>query len=189
MRRRCMYLVVCMAVLFALFGCAKNQKEQIALEPLEEGSEYAGEDETEMQTWIYVHVCGAVKSPGVYALAQESRVYEAIQMAGGFTEEAAVTQINQAELVQDEGYIYVPTLHEVESGYVSEVQAGDSQKVNLNRATKEQLMTIPGIGEAKANQIVAYRQEHGTFKSIEDVMNISGIKEGLFEKIKDYITV
>ncbi len=189
MRRSCMYFVIFLVFVFGISGCAKDQKEQIALEPLEEEPEYAVEEESVTQTWIYVHVCGAVKSPGVFALAQNSRVYEAIQMAGGFTEDAAVTQINQAELVEDEGYIYVPTIHEVESGYVSEVQTGNAGKVDLNRATKDQLMTLPGVGEAKASQIIAYREEHGKFQRIEDVMNISGIKEGLFEKIKDYITV
>ena len=87
--------------------------------------------------------------------------------------------MNQAQVLKDEAKLYIPTEQETE----------DSGKINLNMATKEELMTIPGVGEAKANQIISYREKNGSFSCIEDIMSISGIKEGLFEKIREYITV
>ncbi len=210
MRRRWMVLrmILCMVVvlIFSTTACGKNQKKQVLLETIETGDmdEKSAEetegtgadsgtgDKKEGQDQIYVCVCGAVTHAGVYAMPKGSRIYEAIQMAGGFAKEAAVDQINQAEVLEDEDYIYVPTKAEVASGAVADTQAGSGTKsnlVDLNRAGKEELMTIPGIGEAKASQIIGYREEHGKFNKIEDIMNISGIKEGLFEKIKDYIKV
>ena len=121
---------------------------------------------------------------GVYELSSESRVYEAIQKAGGFAEDAAITAINQAKVLEDEERIYVPT---IEEATLEQIQ--NDGKVNLNTATKEELMTLPGVGESKAKLIIQYREEQGTFQTIEDVMNISGIKEGLFDKIKEYIKV
>ena len=111
-------------------------------------------------------------------------MYEVVQKAGGFTEEAATTYVNQAEIVRDEERIYIPTQNEA-----LELQVLDDGKVNLNTATKEELMTIPGVGESKADSIVQYREEIGKFQTIEDIMNVSGIKEGLFQKIKDYIKI
>lgn len=159
--------------------------------------------ETEMQ--LYVHVCGAVQVPGVYSLREGARVYEAIALAGGFAGEADTQWLNQAELLQDGQKLYVFTKDETvklkqqgmseadlqmgsskESG--STVQTDDG-KVNLNTADKETLMTLPGIGEAKAEAVIQYRTEHGAFRSIEEIQNISGIKEAVFSKIKDRITV
>lgn len=105
-------------------------------------------------------------------------------MAGGFSEEAAVSRINQAEVLKDETRLYIPTMNEI-----VEEQSKEDGKVNLNTATKEELMTLPGVGQSKAALIIQYREEHGKFQTIEDIMNISGIKEGLFGKIKDYIKV
>lgn len=159
--------------------------------------------ETEKQ--LYIYVCGAVQTPGVYSLREGSRVYEAIELAGGFSGEADTQWLNQAELLQDGQKLYVFTKSEtaemehqgmsaadrqtgssVESGIT--VQADDG-KVNLNTADKETLMTLPGIGEAKAEAVIQYRTEHGAFQSIEEIQNISGIKEAVFSKIKDRITV
>ena len=142
------------------------------------------QEEGRTENSIFVYVCGAVMNEGVYELPAGSRVYEAIQKAGGFAEDAAVTHINQAEVLEDETQLYVPTMEEI----TNEETKGDG-KVNLNLASKEELMTLPGVGEAKADLIIQYREEHGRFQNIEDVMNISGIKEGLFAKIKDNITV
>ncbi len=172
-----MQKILVFIMILCLFGC---QKEEIST--LESVSAEAEIQETNEK--IYVHVCGAVKNPGVYGFASGSRVYEAIEEAGGFTEEAAASQVNQAQTLEDEMRLYIPRIDETES----QAEAG-SGKVNLNTASEEQLMTLPGIGEAKAKSIIAYREKHGAFQKIEDVMEISGIKEALFQKIQDFITV
>lgn len=143
-----------------------------------------------------VYVCGAVKVPGVYTLPAGSRVYEAIAMAGGMSENAAFTGINQAEPIQDGQMILVLTEEEMRDEQVqgdtaqsAAEEVSDDGRVNLNTATRTQLMTLPGIGEAKADSIIAYREENGRFSSIEDIKKIEGIKEGVFEKIKDSIVV
>lgn len=154
----------------------------------------------------FVHVCGAVENPGVYELAEGQRVYEAVQLAGGFTGEAAADFINLAEPVQDGMKIMVPEKGQVpEEGWgVQQAGAGSGgpadaarnasspagrQKVNINTAAKEELMTLRGIGEARAEDIIRFRQERGGFGRIEDIMEVSGIKDAAFQKIKDDITV
>ncbi len=180
-RRTGMVLLVC---LLALTAC-KEEKKQVTLTPVEETQSAEREDEAQ----VVVHVCGAVRDEGVYELPLGSRVYEAIEMAGGFTRKAAKTQMNLAEILEDEAYLYVPTKAEA-GAKDSDLQVGiQDGKVNLNTATREELMTLSGVGEAKADLIIQYREEHGRFHKIEDVMNISGIKEGLFAKIKEDITV
>ncbi len=157
---------------------------------------------------ILVHVCGNVNSPGVYSLSPGSRIYEAVEMAGGFTEEADNSVINLADCLTDGMQIYVPAVTEDDT--VSERQyirpaegtpdtgsalntgtgSGNAgSRVNINTASKDELMTLSGVGESRADAIIAYRTENGPFASTEEIMNISGIKEGLFGKIKDKITV
>lgn len=141
--------------------------------------------ETEKE--ILVHVCGAVKNPGVYKIKEGSRICDIIALAGGGTSDSAVDTLNLARVLKDEERIFVPTIQEAETIEVLEKKG--SQKINLNTATKEQLMTLSGIGEAKAEDIIAYRAENGDFQTIEDIMKISGIKEAAFQKIKDKIMV
>lgn len=135
-------------------------------------------DET---TTIYVHVSGEVKKPGVYALPVGSRVYEAVDMAGGVTTSAAIQAVNQAEVLEDGRQIHFPV--------ITTSNDGDSGLVNINTATIEQLQSVAGIGPSKADSIVKYRDKNGSFKTIEDIMLVDGIKEGLFSKIEDSITV
>ena len=175
-----MLKILGMLLVIFLMGCAQTEWEEIALEE----STIVEEAIQEAEDRIYVYVCGAVKFPGVYELLQGSRVFEAIQAAGGFLGEAAENEVNQAEILKDEMKLYIPTLQDLE-----EQKKTEAGKVNINIATKEELMTLPGVGESKANQIIQYREDCGKFQSIEDIMMISGIKEGLFNKIKDYITV
>lgn len=142
---------------------------------------------------VYVYVCGAVNAPGVYELKEGARVFEAIQLAGGLTEAAAADAVNQARIVTDGEQIRVPTVEEAQSqgaGVAGEVTEGtENNKININTAGKEELMTLTGIGEAKAESIMDYREKNGSFKSIEELMQIEGIKEGVFNKIKDDITI
>jgi len=134
-----------------------------------------------------VHVCGAVKNPGVYRIEEGSRICDIIALAGGGTSDSAVDTLNLARVLKDEERIFVPTIQEAETIEVLEKKG--SKKININTATKEQLMTLSGIGEAKAEDIIAYRAENGDFQTIEDIMKISGIKEAAFQKIKDKIMV
>lgn len=146
-------------------------------------------EETAKETVLFVHVCGAVRNPGVYKMQEGQRVFEAVEVAGGFTEEADEDWLNLAELVSDGMKVEVLTRQQAEEWQVSGQTSGGKTKVNLNLATKEQLMTLRGIGEARAEDIIRYRTEHGKFEKIEDIMQISGIKESAFEKIKEDITV
>ncbi len=143
---------------------------------------------TEQVGDLAVYVCGAVQVPGVYHLEQGSRIVDAITVAGGFDEEADTTSLNQAERLEDGQKLYVPTLEEMQKGN-SVPQKVTEDKIDINHATKEQLMTLAGIGPSKAEDILAYREEHGGFQSIEELKQINGIKDGIFDKIKDSITV
>ena len=167
---------------------------------------------------IYVDVCGAVVNPGVYELSLDSRVFQAIEKAGGYLPGAAASYLNRARSLYDGQQIYVPTQEEVDSQTIpltqdetaqdGVVQAGTAQtgtaadntadgtettqagqRINLNTADVSQLSTLTGVGESKALAIIAYREENGPFTSIEDIMNVPGIKEGTYEKIKDKIAI
>lgn len=142
---------------------------------------------------IYVHVCGAVKSPGVYRLEEGSRSYDAVEAAGGFEEGAAEDVLNLAQPLTDGQRLYVPNREETAGMELWEspamTKAAENGRVNINTASGEELMTLSGIGEARAEAILAYRREAGPFLVIEDIMKVPGIKEAAFQKIKDDITV
>jgi len=142
--------------------------------------------------YICVFITGCVKNPGVYELPEGTRLYKAIELAGGFTDEAAQDYLNLAAYVKDGDKITVYSEEEAEKGSVGGMEKSDltdSGYININTADKKTLMTLPGIGESKADAIILYREENGRFSSIEDIMNISGIKQGAFDKIKDLITI
>lgn len=152
---------------------------------------------------VIVHICGAVKAPGVYELEQGSRVMDAVNAGGGFLPEAAQDSCNLAEPVTDGCQIYIMTKQEsleaekasgirqtgrIDGAPVAVSGTGEGL-VDLNTADKAALMTLPGIGESRADDILEWRSKNGGFQRIEDIMKISGIKKGAFEKIKDKITV
>ncbi len=189
-------------VVVCICGCGKNTAEFITSEDFSQEEETVELSESDAQgdinidteaAKLCIYVCGAVNNPGVYEIAEGSRVCDAFAAAGGLTEEAAGDYWNQARLLSDGEMIYVPTKEEAKERAPEEVfnQNTDetNDKININTATKESLMTLPGIGEAKAERIIAYRQEHGAFSSIEEIMEVEGIKEGMYEKIKDYIVI
>ena len=149
-------------------------------------TEEATEAVRENQIWV--HVCGEVKQPGVYGFSEGGRVFDAVEAAGGFTEEADSDSLNLAGLLSDEGKIYVPSKSEKQENSGSSVDESDG-KVNLNTATLEDLMTLPGIGEKRAESILKLREQKGGFQKIEDLLEAEGIKEGIFENIKDFIKV
>lgn len=139
---------------------------------------------------VCVHVCGSVNHPGVYYLDEGARIHEAVEMAGGMTTDAAGDVINLAEEVSDGQKIYIPNQQEQAEGFTLEdLQKADDGLININTASLDELKKLPGIGDIKAEAIIAYREEAGKFNSIEDIMNVSGIKDSSYEQIKDYIKV
>lgn len=220
------FAVAVVTIATAFCGCEGSKDDIIALDEVSIDEESllkksmadqsSGEDVLEgdaSKEEICVYVCGAVGNPGVYRLSGDVRMTDAIDAAGGMTEDAGARYLNLAAKVSDGTKIYVPTSVEVEEALVSggedvysvvtvsadnAVSTSSSQTekstssgglVNINTAGKEELMTLPGIGESKAEKIIAYRDENGGFSQTEDLMLISGIKEGLFNKVKDYICV
>lgn len=185
--------------LLLLLTLAACKKQDLLYDSEEPGEELPSTNEREAEpgreagveeapTRICVYVCGQVANPGVYVLAAEARIGEAVEAAGGMTPEAADTWLNLAEHMTDGQKIEVPSREEAQK---LEEQA-DEQKsslVNLNTATVQELTTLRGIGESKAEDILNYREQHGGFGTIEELMQIPGIKERVFEKIKDQITV
>ncbi|MBO6148343.1 MAG: ComEA family DNA-binding protein [Lachnospiraceae bacterium] len=146
--------------------------------------------------YIYVFLCGAVQNPGVYELPEGSRLFELLERAGGMRGDAAADALNQAEILSDGKQIRIPTVDEINaSAATGDSQAGafapshQDGRININTASLSDLMTINGIGETRAQAIIDYREEHGSFATIEDIKLVNGIKDGLFNKIKDQITV
>ena len=148
--------------------------------------------------WV-VCITGAVNQPGVFHVKEDTRVYEVIKLAGGFRSDAEQDSLNQAAAVSDGEMIRILTVEEAKLSNSPEV-SGQSQsqtqdgkstggKVSLNRASKEELMTLPGIGESKADAIIKYREENGSFRSIDDLKKISGIKDGVISKFKDKVVI
>ena len=144
--------------------------------------------EKEQAQFIYVHVCGEVQKPGVVMVPYGSRRADALAAAGGFTEDACETYVNLAALLVDGEQLYIPGREEGLER--KEAQERDTDMlVNINTAGEEKLCTLPGIGSTRARDIIAYRQAHGNFSKKEDIMQVSGIKESIYDKICDRIIV
>lgn len=192
-------LLVLLAVVTAgvIFSCSANKPSEDGSHAVitEDETETAlQEDETgtqETTEGICVHVCGSVAVPGVYYLSVGSRVHEAVEKAGGLKEDAAAEYINLAGIITDGEQIYIPSQKDIESGTYEGKAASDADDglVNINTASEEELMTLPGIGQTKAKAIIEYREASGGFSAKEDLMNVSGIAESSYEKIKDYVKV
>ncbi len=219
------YAGLLFAVLFILCGCTR--KEELLLldeeaaplevnqaEEMQSGEASAGEtaegtsvpseeaDSPEKSDMIYVHVCGAVLRSGVYELEAGSRVYEAVQAAGGFAEDADKNYVNQAQELSDGIKLVIPTLEEaaakIQAGITEDTfpagaeeggQAAQDGRININTASETQLCEIPGVGKTRAAAILAYREAHGGFQKPEDIMKVDGIGEGMYGKMKDSIRV
>jgi len=185
---------------------SKSQNKDFLLE-----SEISVNEDTrnDINSNFYVDVKGAVKDPGVYLASEGERVIDAIEKAGGLKKNANTDNINLSKRLVSEMVVVVYTDNEIKKGkkslecdtkcecevieinncIESEIKVTQGDKVNINKASIEELMTLSGVGESKAKAIIEYRGENGNFKSIEEIKNVSGIGEALFENIKDWITI
>ena len=199
-------------ILFFAFLFSSCKEEQVSLElespdsfdSIEEREEKERENsvkedekaEEEKAQPIYVYVCGAVNNPDVYEMQEGDRMYQAVNMAGGMTEDAAAQYVSLAMEVEDGQRLYIPTKEEIESEGQGMMQLepehsgkGNGDLVNINKASIEELTALPGIGEAKAESILAYRLDKGSFQSIEELKEVKGIGDALFQKIKEKVSV
>lgn len=201
--------IVCLILLYVFLQQDTSSEEEtftITTIPQEQNEEVVENEATTNATIeqpkieeIMVDVKGAVKSPGVYILTADDRIIDAIDRAGGYTEESQSTEVNHAQKLQDEMLIYIPKIGEeidqensIGQVVVSSTAASSSSqgtKIDLNSADEAALTTLPGIGPSKAQAILAFREENGSFKTIDDLKNVTGIGEKTFEKLKEFIVV
>lgn len=205
MKAKLKYIVVAVLILVvvAIYLVITQKSSNVVV--AEEVDSKVKEEIKDTSESVYVDIKGCIKKPGVYKVDKTSIVNDVIKLAGGFTKNAYTKNINLSKHVSDEMVIYVfnkkdfTTTVKNEVSFTTEVINYDNcittkeattknDIVNINTASKEELMGISGIGASKADLIIAYRLEH-KFSKIEDIMNVSGIGESLFEKIKKYITV
>ncbi|MFA7532797.1 MAG: helix-hairpin-helix domain-containing protein [Tissierellaceae bacterium] len=146
------------------------------------------EDEEDEDEFIMVHISGQINFPGVIEIKKGKRLIDAVEMLGGLKKEADIDRINLAKKLEDEEKIYIPKIGEEpgETVSYSTVETKSEGKININKASKSELSTLPGIGEILADRIIQYREET-PFKTIEDIKNVSGIGDKKFESVKELI--
>ena len=200
-------VVVAIGMIYFIYS--KNQvDDNINLENdilVSENSTKDSSKETSSDDEVIVHVTGSVKSPGVVKLKEGSRIEDAIEAAGGLTENADVSKVNLAFVVEDGTKIRIPSSQDEDIGDGDVIDSGSGenivveenttsssksgQVVNINKASESELETLPGIGASLAGRIVEYRSQNGRFASVEDIKNVSGIGESKFNSIRDFISV
>lgn len=191
--------VILLAIAFAFYQTKnKTHEDDLTVSAIPDstaaGSVQATEAALKEEVLIIVDVAGAVANPSVVELPDGSRVFEAVEKAGGLTTEADTGSINQAEILSDGQKIYIPTKQEMKEvnsggGNFTGLVSGKSNLININTADLSALQEIPGVGPATAEKIISYRIENGKFNTIEDIKNVSGIGDKTFEKMKKKITV
>jgi competence protein ComEA len=188
-------IVLCVVLAIYFYHSKQETVSQLEMEEFQElihqqPTQEKKEEKHEESGTVFVDIKGAVKNQGVYQLHAGARVKDAIALAGGFTVQADSTKVNLAALLHDEMVIYVPMVGEqIDTPDWSIQTAEQNKKININTASIEELQTLSGIGQKRAEVIVQYREENGPFKRIEDILDVSGIGEKMFEKIKDHIIV
>lgn len=193
-------IVICMAIYFLdstkEYNTIEENQEIMVKNTSEENSK---ENENDI---VVVHVAGAVKKPGIVRLEEGSRIENAINLAGGLTDDADISNINLAYILEDGIKIKIPSIDDKkddstgENSYIIEAIGEESVSnkdnksiVNINTATQTEFQTLSGIGPSLATKIVEYRNKNGKFKKIEDIKNVAGIGDSKYEQIKDYIKV
>ena len=170
-----------------------NLQAEVAAVSKDSSTEKEEKDESVEQDLITVDVKGAVKSPGIYDLPVGSRVNDAVQKAGGLTEQADSKSLNLAQKVSDEALVYVPSKGEEvasqQAGSGAPSSTSKDKKVNLNKASLEELKQVKGLGGKRAQDIIDHREANGKFKSVDELKKVSGIGAKTIEKLKDYVTV
>ena len=192
------WLVCALFLCAVLTGCGTSKTLSLEEALLQNGQSEFVQDETnkigeefESQNHVQklvVYVCGSVNSPGVYELPLGSRIVAAVEVAGGFTIDAATEAINLAERLSDGIKVRVPSLDEVKEAALLKERA-EKGLVNINKADEKELCTLPGIGSSKALSIIAHREENGPFQSVEEIRDVSGIGENLYLQIEDRIYI
>lgn len=195
-------LIIIMCIVIGYYIISKTEKydysdiEKIS-NIIEEDQEV---DDNIIENKIVIHITGEVEEEGVIELEKGARILDAIEEAGGTTEEADLSNVNLAYSLSDGQKVKIPNINEKdEEIIVVEEKAGDyiiiegnkskEEKININKAAQTEIETLPGIGPSTALKIINYRNEHGKFKNIEDIKNVSGIGDSKFENIKEYICV
>jgi len=186
-------VVIIGTVIFLLFWKTNQHAEQtimttdVQMKEVEKKGKPKELGTKEQKNPIVIDVKGAVFKEGVYEMKEGERVKDAVEKAGGFLPDAEIKKVNLAQVVQDQMLLYIPNKNEpVQEGAASSKKEG---KVQINTASKEELEKITGIGSRKAESILKYREEHGPFQKIEDLLEIDGIGTKSLEKIKDQIII
>ena len=174
-------LIVCILLIALIFRMTSTGKSEVQIE--------VDASETKESAEMFVDISGEVKSPGVYKVSNNTRLYEVIEQAGGLTSDADTNQINQADFVEDGEKIVVPSKVAINNETTVSVENSGITNglININTATKDQLMEITGVGEVIAQRIIEYRSGN-RFNTTEDLLNVKGIGNATYEKMKSQIT-
>ena len=205
-------IIVISAVIYYIYGNEENfesfEEENLIL-PIEENSTNVKLEESKEENAkekIVIHITGCVKNQGIIELEEPARIKDAVDKAGGLTEEANLSEVNLAYQIEDGMKIYIPSIHEndledkvitKEAGknITTNIEESSAEKnatttlININAATQTELETLPGIGPSIALKIIKYRQENGNFSAIEEIQNVSGIGENKYNTIKEFICI
>lgn len=184
-------LIIVVTAALLLFIAREPRGESFEIETEATSSEsHTMDSEVNRSSDYPVHIDGAVLTPGVYRFFEGAILAEAVQEAGGFTALADTAQVNLAMLLKPHMKVYIPEKGEAIPPLQAAYEGEDSDgKIDLNRATSSELETLPGVGQVTAQAIISYRDQHGPFNAIEDLMLVPGIKEGRFAQLKDGVCV
>lgn len=190
--------IIIIGSIYWILNIPKNQENVTTDTSMLEIQEENKEEDKDI---IVVHVTGAIKKPGIVRLEEGSRIEDAIQAAGGLTEDSDISDVNLAYILDDGIKLRIPTIDDKnKDNYISEnsgeniilednLQDESNSLININKATQTELETLPGIGPSLSNKIVEYREKNGKFSKIEDIKNVTGIGDSKYANIKDLITV
>ena len=190
--------IIFVIILFVFFNNNKDDEVEI-IEQIENKVDANIKEDKDVKQ-IIVHITGCIKKQGVVEINEGARIIDVIEAAGGVTKEADIAKVNLAYIVKDAQKIYIPsiydkedteyiTLNNGENVIVEDKYGGESDMININTATQTELESLSGIGPSTALKIINYREEHGKFKSIEEIKEVPGIGDAKFNSIKDMIEV